>query len=160
MKTLKMFQAVLVILVISILVGCSDQLTAPIDQANNKSGGIRTPVTSVSKTQEILPIYSYSTQIGLKQFRSYTFNVSNTGLAKFTGIDVENLSIDPNEDKIALSCQDIAITGDTKSDVKISCHSRGFEARQLTIQNLSSHLLVLRVSLYGIKLNQISTREE
>jgi ABC-type phosphate transport system substrate-binding protein len=160
MNASKMFKAALVILAISILVGCSDQLTSPQDSLSNNSGGIGTTKFNGSETQDRIAENAFSTTMKLKPGQSYTFNVSNTGLAKFTAIDVVDLSIKPNEDKYAQDCYGISVFGDTKDDIAVSCHSSGFEFKNLTVQNSSSGILGLRISLYGVKFKKSPKGED
>ncbi|MDQ3020961.1 MAG: hypothetical protein M3R36_10375, partial [Bacteroidota bacterium] len=96
MKNLKMFQAVLVILVLVIIAGCSDQITSTSDYETKPASGVKE-----SETGDQLTVNSFSTRIKLGPNREYTFNVSNTGLAKFTAIDVERISNEMGDDLIA-----------------------------------------------------------
>ncbi len=144
MKTIKMFQIAAVTLVLSVLVGCGDQFTSP------TSGG-ESNTQSNTQSEDLLSLNSFYAQIRLKPHRSYVFNLANTGFKKITSIDISNGSPDPETDKIFLDCQDIAVYGDSKDDLSINCHSSGFSASTIAIENLSSKIITLDVALSGVR---------
>ncbi len=151
MKTLKAFKVVLVILVLIILGGCSDQITSPSDHTTNP-GSTGIPKDKVSEADDQVSSNYFNTRIKLGPNREYTFNVSNTGLAKFTAIDVERISNEMGDDLIAKNCRYLQIYGDgAKFDIALSCSSKGFDVKQIRLKNLSSRILDLNISLLGVK---------
>lgn len=164
MNALKMFKAVLVILVLSILTGCSDQITSTAYETNGR-GGSEKPLLKVTgaedSRQNVVPVIpTFRTYLKLKPHRSYTFNLSNTGFSKFTSIDIENLTAKSEIDRVSNDCQNLAIYGEIKSDVTLSCHSHSFNFKQITVENLSSRMLELDVTLLGIRYAEPSKNDE
>ncbi|MDQ3022725.1 MAG: hypothetical protein M3R36_19500 [Bacteroidota bacterium] len=159
MNKLKAFKVVLVILVLIILAGCSDQITSTSDHTTNP-GSTGISKDKVSEKGALLSINSYNTQIKLKPFRTYTFTVSNTGLAKFNSIDVQNLSENSDIDRKPIVCEYLLIYGDSKDDIFLDCHSNGFEMKRISIENTSPYLLDLDVNLYGEKSKKNTNSEQ
>lgn len=169
MKTLKMFIPVLAVLILSIITGCSE-VTDPVSSSGNTSENNE---NSVTVSVPLAP--AFQTYIRLKPHRAYTFNISNTGLSKITGIDIENVTVNPSSDSPALvneslpipvpiynvfDCEDLSVYGSTKDDLLIGCHTRGFDLKKITVENVSSRMLDLKVSLYGIKAKKKAQEEE
>lgn len=149
MNNLKSFSGVLII-VVSILAGCSDQITSSSDHTTNP-GSSGVPKNKVSESAEKLSLKSFNTQIRLKPFRSYTFTKSNTGLDKINGIDVINLSDDPYLDKRPIECENLLVYGDSKDDAFIHCSSKGLDLGRITVENTSAQMLDLDVFLQGVR---------
>lgn len=152
MKTIKMFQTaavVLVLAVLTVIVGCSDQMTSPTSsgEANSQYG-------------DLLALNSFNTQITLKPHRSYTFNAANTGLKKITSIFVSAVSTEPDLDQMFLNCQDIVIQGDKKSEKSLDCSSNGLDTKSITITNRTSNFKTLDVLLAGVKVNRAVNEAE
>ena len=135
MKTFKMFQTAVILTVLSILVGCSEQSTAPL------SSEYQIKSQSSEKIDN-----SFTIQIRLKPNRSYVFNIANTGLEKFYAIDIQNSDID---------CKEIVVFGDSKYNYDLSCHNKKFESKNVTIQNIGSRMIDLTVTLTGIRAKKI-----
>ncbi len=156
MKNLRMFQAAIVIFLVSLVVGCSDQLTSSGESENFELS--KTPGKEVIPTVEesSSPDNYFRIQIRLKPHRAYTFNASNTGFDELNSIDIENLSIDADDvvadsDKNEGECQDILVLGNTTDDGLLSCHSRGFNFKEIIVENTGSRMLDLDVAIGGMK---------
>ncbi len=145
MKTFKLLQIAVVTLVLSVIVGCSDQFTAP------TSGG-----ESVSQSEDLLSLNSFNTQIRLRPYASYEFNVANTGLEKITAIDV-SFGPDLETEQLFLDCENIAIYGALKH---LNCHGSGFNEKSITVKNLSSKSVTLNVALAGERKNNSALEKE
>lgn len=150
MKTSKIYQAVVVVLAFSVLVGCRDQITS---SGESESSIKENEKDVISPADENLVFnQAFNTQIKLKPFRSYTFNVSNAGFDQFNSIYIENLSMDRHNDKFPSQCQNLFVYGNTFHEcIILGCDNKGFEAKEITIENLSSRMIDLKVSLGGIK---------
>jgi len=148
MRTLKIINAGIVILFLSFVVGCSDQLTS--------SGATTEPKINQEVVSEIKgnTIDAFRTQIRLKPYRTYRFNSSNTPYSVLNSIDVETI-LSPDFDKPVKDCEDILIyqsDGDKKKSY--GCHAKGFVASELIIENRGSDFLDLTVVLTGVKKKQ------
>lgn len=151
MKTLNLIKTAVVILVISILIGCSDQITSS-GNVETQSNGKK---LAVSETGFDLPVKNvYRVEIRLKPYRSYTFNKSNTPFVKFTAFDIVNI-VSPDEDKLISDCQDIKVySTSVKYDKLLGCHGKGLNLSDITIENTTSQFISLRVELDGVKAKQ------
>ncbi len=138
MKVIKLIQIAVVAAAVALLIGCSDQISSP--TGSGESG---------LQSEDLLSANSFSTQISLKPQKSYTFSLSNTGLTKFNSINAEVISSEPGVDLLTSKCADIAIYSNPKLNNALSCQSGGFDVKQITVKNLSSRVIDVRVSLYG-----------
>ncbi len=138
MKTVKSVLAVFIFSIISVIAGCSDQVVS-----TDSSAGGQSKMFAESMQERRL----YAT-IKIKPGRSYQFNKTNTGYSRFIGIDVVNRNSDPLIDGIQPECEGILIHTDNNSnDYQIDCHGRGFISKTITIENTSTHMLDLNVTL-------------
>ncbi|MDQ3022724.1 MAG: hypothetical protein M3R36_19495 [Bacteroidota bacterium] len=156
MNTLKMFLSITLFFVLSILTGCNNS-GGPVSSSDfSANETINKGSTTVNEGLPIiLPVIpTYKEQIRLKPFRSYTFNFSNTKFLKITSVDINAIPSGPSPGIVTFDCRDLSIYGDNKNDVEITCHSRDLDASWLTIENLSSKMLNLDVSLLGIELKK------
>lgn len=148
MNSLKMFLTAISILVLSILTGCSDQITSSGETGSPKKGeGVK-----VSETEETLPvIQNYVAHIRIKPHRTYTFNESSTGYDRFYSIDIINQSAGADKDKEYSDCGGILVYSSQASKGYLSCHSSGFEFKDLTVENTGSSFLDLEVTMKVFK---------
>ncbi len=150
MSNLKIFKTAIVIFVVSLLAGCSDQLTSP--GSGNFESSNKTKQEAASTVEKSITKDQYfRIQIKLKPHRAYIFNVSNTNFYAINSIDVQNLSLDPNSDRYLNKCQDIIVYGSTTDDVLLNCHSTGLNLKEIVVENISSKMLDLNVTLGGLK---------
>ncbi len=149
MKTSKIFSAILVIFALSLLLGCSDQISS---SGESGSGTIEHEKQIISQAVgKTVSGSIITTQIKLEPYESYTFNVSNTGFDQFNSIYVENLSIVHN-DKVSSQCQNLFIYGNKLYEcIILGCDNKGFEVYEITIENLTPKIFNLKVSLGGKK---------
>lgn len=149
MKNLKMFQMVFAIIAVSLLVGCSDQLTSPADSENieysNKTKKEVVPTVESLSADRYLRV-----QIRLKPNRIYSFNELNTGFAEINAISIDNLSFDLPEDGDINECSNITVYN-TSDGYVLNCQSKGFKSKEIILVNTSSSLMDLDVVLAGIK---------
>jgi hypothetical protein len=152
MSNLKMFHAAIVIMVLSIFVGCSDNITSSGETGSPQKGeGVK-----ASETEESLPvIQSYRTQIRVKPHRTYKFDEISTGFDRFYSIDINNLSVNINTDKEVTECGDILVYSSQLSKGSLSCHSKGFEVKEITVENTGSSFLDLDVTLKVFKQKKV-----
>ena len=157
MRNLKMFQAALVLAVLSIVVGCSDQFTSPnqefVKSSNKGKGSDLTHekssanvINPVEADKHVNPLYH--TQISLKPGGVYKFELSNTGLNRFTSVDVSRVeTASQKAEKIFDPCDGINVYSNSKKS--LSCHSKNFKEREIYVQNTSSIALDFDVLLFG-----------
>ncbi len=158
MKTLKSFLASLIVLVIAVYAGCNDQVTSsPDSDVSTYNKGHKPEVDK----QTGIPVFH--TQIRLKPNRSYTFNYSNTGLIKFTSINIQNLYPGASAGLADQSCKDIKIYNkynhDKKGYVELNCQSNKLDLKEITVENTSSSFLDLDVILFGQKRIPVPVQE-
>ena len=152
MSFIKMIVSVTVIMVLSIFTGCSDQITSSGETGSSEKGeGV-----VMSTVEESLPvIQTYRTQIRVKPHRAYTFDVISTGFDRFYSIDINNLTVIPNEDKASDVCRDILVYSNNLKKESMSCHSKGFEVSQVTVENTGTSFLDLEVTLRAFKQSKV-----
>ncbi len=137
MKTLKSATAIMVICVLSILTGCSDQILTPVTQSSGSD--LKVNIAEENKSD----VLRYQSKISLKPNQSYSYSYESTGFYSFNSISV-------------LNC------GDTKSGLDISgymddqaltldCNSTGFYVWSITIVNTTGEAVDLDVTLTGSK---------
>ncbi len=149
MKNLEMFLTAAAISLVSILAGCSDQLISPGETQTFNSP--EKPGKEVVPTVGSLSVDRYfRTQLRLKPYGSFTFDASNTEFHVINSIDIENLSQDSFTDQDKSECQDILVY-DTSNNKVLSCHSKGLQVTQITVENTGSSMIDLDVVLTGLK---------
>ncbi len=148
MNALNFVRTAVVILVLAVLVGCSDQITSSGDSQTKSSG----KKMYSSETEENIPAKNvFRVQIGIKPYRSFKFDASNTPYAKFTALEVQRV-FDVSADKVIGDCQDILIySTSSKEDKWLNCRARGFSLSDIVIQNTSSKFILLNVTLDGVR---------
>lgn len=157
MKILKSLTAVLIVLAVSVLIGCSDQITSSGSGSASKISGKSTHETDM---EDLYSGNSFTAKIRLKPHRSYTFDDVNTDLIKIDRLDVYDATQNPALDKATDFCRNLLITSNSKKAVQLSCHSTGIDATSITIQNLSGLFIDLDVTLVGKKKREIPKNEQ
>lgn len=142
MKTLRMLQIAIAVLLIAAVTGCSD---SPVT-----TGGQKSEVTNKTGSSADNKLLTY---VKLKPGRSFEFNSSNTGFLRILGIDIKNLSVSEESARPQGDCQDLLVYSGPKADQAFDCHSKGFSVRTITVENTGSRIIDLQVSLTGVKLN-------
>lgn len=143
MKTIKILQTGLVIIVLSILIGCSDQLMNPELSTNNNSSNSYSELSTVNSA-----LISLETQLDLKPNGSYTFDNSNTKFAKIKSIDAEIITVSL---PAYIDCNNLFIYSKSSAlDVLINCKSNGLDLKDITIENTSDEAISLSVKLTGV----------
>lgn len=150
MKNLKMFPTAIVLCVISIFAGCSDQLNSPGDSESFRLTGNHGKEVIPTVEESFSPDKYFRIQIKLKPHRVYRFNALNTGFDEINSIDVENLLPEASSE-YPTECQDILIYGSTTDGDALDCHSKGFNLKEVIVENTGSKILDLDVSLEGVK---------
>ena len=152
MRFIKMILPAAALIVLSISAGCSDQITSSGETGSSEKGeGV-----VISTVEESLPvIQTYRAQIRIKPQRAYTFDVMSTGFDRFYSIDINNLSLNPNEDRQADDCRDILVYSNNLKKESMSCHSNGFEVSQVTVENTGTAFLDLDVTLRAFKQSKV-----
>lgn len=159
MKTLKIIPALTVILIVSFVIGCSDQLISPPESENFKllkrSDKKYIPLADESLSTN----QTFRAQIRLRPFASYTFNEANSGFVELNAIDIWIISIDPYNERRPSECQDIlvygkgttSVDGSTVDDGLLSCHSKGFSLKEIVVENTGVKTMDLDIQLVGVK---------
>ncbi len=148
MKTLKMLQAMFLVTILALLAGCSDQITSSGEAASPEKVKETAALTTLPPGLPVVP--TFRAEVRLKPFRSYTFDVMTTGFDRLYSIDINNVTVDPNDDKNVSECEGIFVYN-KKEGLQLDCHSKGFELSEITVENTSSKFLDLVVSIRGIK---------
>ena len=140
MKTLKMFQIALVIIALSVLIGCSDQLMSP-EISSTESKGLETLYPGSVK----LSGDKFTAEIELKPYGSYTFDYSNTGFVKIVSINAEIVTA-----KLPTfpECKNLIVYS-SNSDLKLRCNSSGFSVKEITVENATGETVRISVTLTG-----------
>lgn len=128
MKTIKTVTAAMIISILSIITGCSDQITSSSDQEK-----IALHSQSLSE---------FALRLKLSPGEIYVLNNENTSLAEFNELSV--LSSVPCFDIIEITAyyEDEAVS--------LESESRGFQARILMIENLTNTDIELDITLKGV----------
>lgn len=152
MNNLKIFRAVIVILFLSILSGCSDNITSSGETGSPQNGeGVKAP-----ETEESLPvIQTYRTQIRVKPHRSYTFDINSTGFDRFYSIDISNVYGNVINETEFSDCGNILVYSSKLSKGSMDCHSSGFEVNEITVENTGSSFLDLNVTMKVFKQKKV-----
>lgn len=149
MNNLKMIISVPVILIISIITGCSDNITSPGEIFNSSDKAVTIEVAK----QTDRPLFH--AQIRLKPDRSYTLNIENTGLSSFTSCDIKNISAQTGAEDTSDPCRSLLIySGSSSADKKVnalSCHEEKLDLKEITIKNTSTSFIDAEVILFGTK---------
>lgn len=140
MKTLKIFVAAVLMTVIAIITGCSDQIT---------SNGLTDNSNSVDKTPG-KHASSFEMYVRIKPFHTFRIDESNTSLSRFNSLRV----VDPNPSAVDINnpgvCDDLLIFSESaKDDRIITCNETGLDVADLEIQNYSSKMIDLKVTVTG-----------
>lgn len=148
MKTLKSIQTALLIPVITIFAGCTDQITSPGDtfmKTNNKE--------YKPEVDRHIIISEFHSQIRLKPYRFYTFNYKNTGLVRFTSINVNHVNNIQSEGLDDVLCRNIIVYDNSSTNKEtygsIGCQNSNLDLKEITIENTGSSFLDLDVVLSG-----------
>ena len=145
MNSLKIIRIALIIAVLSIVTGCSDQITSSGDRESfNKDKG--TDAQSIERGLPVIPTYKF--QIILKGHSKFDLDKLSTGLDKLYSIDITKTSADG--DKLISDCNEILIYN-IYADMFLDCHSHGFDFSSLTIENTGSSYKTLDILVRGIK---------
>ncbi|MBK8552117.1 MAG: hypothetical protein IPL53_14070 [Ignavibacteria bacterium] len=151
MKNLKMLLAALSLTALSFLTGCSDQITST---GESMSGNMENSGISQAERQIDRPLFK--TQIRLKPFRSYTFNLSNTGLNLFNSVKAERIYSAADDDIFNDPCKDLRIIGSSNEKVELSCNSSSkLDLKEVTVVNTGSSMFDVDVVLTG-KINGVN----
>lgn len=143
MKTFKMLQTGLAITVLSVLIGCSDQLINPeLSSTNNSSA-------SFGESIKVKPhIGTLESQLVLKPNDSFTFDIMNTGFTKINSIDAEIITV---RVPVYRECSNLHIYSKSSTlDMKINCFSTGLDLNDITIENTGEETITLSVKLTGV----------
>lgn len=154
-----MILPVLIIFAISILAGCSDNITS--SGESNLNSTDKTVITEVER-QTDRPLYH--SQIRLKPNRSYTFNLANTGLNRITSSDIKSISHKAETEESADPCRSLLVYTNGKNIEKrinaLSCHEVKLDIEEITVQNTSSSMIDVDVVLLGTRPVTIIKNEE
>ncbi|MBV6480084.1 MAG: hypothetical protein HGGPFJEG_02918 [Ignavibacteria bacterium] len=148
MNCIKLIKSVIAVLAVAFTTGCSDYITST-DSSSNTSASVSAPV----KHAGTMEVYCR-----LKPFKSVTIDRENTTLERFYSVRVNEESNDINDTYQASVCGKISISGDSEvSTQTLNCINTGFDVSSITIENKSSELLDLHVTVTG-KLKPIDTK--
>lgn len=142
MKTIKMLQTGLMIAVLTILIGCSDQFMNPdLSSKNNLSDGSGKSNTENSATN------SLTTILDLKPNSSFTFDNTNTDFKKINSINAEIITV---RLPAYQDCNNLIFySKKSNSDIEINCISKGLNLEDLTIENTGDDVIKVSLILTG-----------
>lgn len=146
MKNLKMLLAALSLTALSFVTGCSDQITSSGKQDFMPSDN---EITLDAGRQIDRPIFH--TQIRLKPYRSYTFNLENTELNVFNSIKAQRIYYSTDSDVNNDLCRDLRIFGRSNEKVELNCNSSKFDLKEVTVVNTGPSMFDVDVVLTGLK---------
>ena len=150
MKNLKMLQAALAIAVLSIVVGCSDQITSSGETGSSKKDEEVKLESTGSKDANYITLFEKS--FSLKPGGSIKFNPQSTGLEKLYSVDLINDDITSNDIDI---CRLVSVYGDLRGG-SLGCNRSGFDIKEITVESKSKSVLTLKILLKGIKQKNVS----
>lgn len=133
MRTLKIFKGAMVTLMLTLLVGCSDNFVSPISA--EKNSGVDNSRAELKK----VPANEYQTIMELKPGQSITFSRGNTGISAFHVISIK----DANKKGFEV----IGYVGDIA--FLLQAESKGFTATSISIENQSQYVQELDIYLAG-----------
>lgn len=154
MKTPKTFLTLIAVTFLSFLTSCSDQITSSGD-ASFKNTEIMQPSLEAG-----IPLQQpvHRIQLTLKAFRTHKFVAPQIGFINFTSVDI-NLSNYADADYLKADCRNIFVYGSNGAEFPLSCHSSGFDAKEIVIENLSMKTVTLDVLLKGTRFSAVVTTQ-
>ncbi|MEO8664761.1 MAG: hypothetical protein ABI462_04625 [Ignavibacteria bacterium] len=138
MYTFKIYRTAILMLVLSILAGCSDEITSPVTE----SGGHETAIKQ--EAQENLSTNFFHGKVLLKPRQSYSFSYENTGFYRFNAVSVTNCEDIKNDIEVTGYMDDEAIT--------LGCSTKDFWVKSITVTNISGHKTEIDIYLTGTKI--------
>jgi len=133
MKTLKILSGIIAVSAIMILIGCTEE-NSPVSSGKD---GITIPLQSESK----VPADHFEKTFTLKNGESTCFNKSNTGIALFRAMSIRGCDEVKKVLDITGNIGDIAF--------QLNCNSKGFNAQQIIMKNVSGREIEVDLLLYG-----------
>lgn len=135
MKTIKALQITLAILVLTVLVGCRDEIVSSPPQGPDNKKELN--------AEQISSNNIFQAQIKIQPGQVETFNHLNTGFYTFNSISILNC---PEKRNI------LEITGSMDDELLLlECSSKGFSAKSIFIRNKSSNTIEVNLILRGSK---------
>lgn len=150
MKKVNQIAAVMVLLIITALTGCSDEITSAGDLTSRGKGK---PV--VEPVDRNLSYSDFRTSIKIEPQTSYTFNASNTPYTKLTSVDIDRV-YEYNNDELLPECENLVVYASTLGKkYSIGCQASNINSEQITIENTSPETVQLKVVLTGVKVKKV-----
>jgi len=150
MKTPKTFLTLIAVTFLSFLTGCSDQITSSGDASLKNTEIMQPSLEAGNPLQQ--PVHRI--QLTLRAHRTYKFVATQIGFINFTSVDI-NISNYPDADNLTADCRNIFVYGSNGVEFPLSCHSSGFDAKEIVIENLSSKTVTLDVLLKGTRFSAV-----
>lgn len=136
MNTFKIIKTTILITVLTILAGCSEEITSPVTAGKNQDRGN-------PEVQENLSTNVYHSKFTLYPHESYSFGYENTGFYSFNSISV------PNCEEIK---DGIEVTGYLDDEaLLLECSSKGFWVSSIMITNITGNKSEIDIYLTGSK---------
>ncbi len=154
MKTVKAIQTIVIVFIVSIFIGCSDSDTI------TSSGKWQTQKGDYNQkefgNQLARPLYHGQTR--LKPRQSYVFNSASTSLSRINTLDVKDITPGSIQGKSKDDCSNLKITGGVDK-YTFSCHEKGLNEKEITIENTSNYFIDLDVVMTGLKIDDKPSAE-
>ena len=142
MNAIKSFQRALILIVFSLLTGCSDQLMNP-EISSSGTNGYESLLTGTGNSA----VNRLNTEIDLKPYSSYTFSSKNTDFDRINTISAEIITA---KLPTLLECQGLSIYSiSSDADIFLSCKSSGLNLMDITVENTSDQPVRVSVVLTG-----------
>ncbi len=133
MRTLKNLKAAIVILMLSVIVGCSEGPVSPLSSESNSG-----TVNSNSELSKV-PANNFHTTMMFKPGQRYTFNRSNTGINTFHALSIKN--------SYKKELEVVGYVGGLA--FLLEPNTKGFTAASITIENKAASPSDLDIYLAG-----------
>ncbi len=137
MTTLKTFQTVFLTAAISILAGCSDEITSLVSVSQEQKKAAE------PEAEENLSTNSFHSKIILSPGQSGSFSYENTGFYRFNSILIPECNEIKNDIEVTGYLDDLALV--------LGCSAKEFWVASVTITNISVHKIELDIHLTGSK---------
>lgn len=131
MNNFKQITAALLMMILSIITGCSDEYLSPLSSSG----------TNKTFTSDEVPSTHFETVRELKAGETILFHKNNTGLTTIEAISIEQC------DKLMQQLEVTGYTGDM--GYVLGCDLKGFAVRTVMIRNISNRDVSINIHLYG-----------
>ncbi|MBK8552120.1 MAG: hypothetical protein IPL53_14085 [Ignavibacteria bacterium] len=124
------------VMLLSIMTGCSDQIVSPFSQSTGPDAVSNAP--GIKKNPDV-----FYSKITLKPRQAFTYSHKNTVFSSFNSISILNCGDAKSSVEILGYLNDVVMV--------LGCNSKGFIANSITIENKTQNSVELDVFLTGVQ---------